>query len=109
MGQWKKNRHNHLQYENQALINLIKYLALNKKLHDTIKTNTYILNNITKFMRVKMNIVEKHRELGGDNGLLGRSTSRQKPTPDGVGRVRLYQRGIIYWHPDTGVQEVLTL
>jgi len=45
-----------------------------------------------------------HRELGGKDGWLGDGVGPKAPTmaADGVGSVRQFQNGAIYWHPDLG-------
>jgi len=46
------------------------------------------------------------RRLKGERGLLGYPTSDQLPTHDGVGSYQTFERGILVWHPETGVHEV---
>jgi hypothetical protein len=50
-------------------------------------------------------IREKWAELGWEQGL-GYPLSGEEGTPDGVGRYNHFQRGSIYWTPDTGAHEV---
>jgi hypothetical protein len=48
----------------------------------------------------------KYAALGGEASVLGRPQGDERPTPDGVGRFRHFERGSIYWHPATGAHEV---
>lgn len=49
-------------------------------------------------------IDSKYAELGGVNSFLGAPTGEE--TAIGKGRYRTYQRGVIYWAPDSGAHEV---
>ena len=51
-------------------------------------------------------ISAKYQELGGTSGVLGSTSGGVSPCPDGVGWFRHFQRGSIYWHPNTGAHEV---
>jgi alkaline phosphatase D len=51
-------------------------------------------------------IGEKYEMLGGDTGLLGTILTAEDATYDGIGLWQQFQRGYIYWHPDTGVFEI---
>ncbi len=51
-------------------------------------------------------IDDKHADLGGDGGLLGKPTTDEMACPDKVGRYRHFESGSIYWHPLTGAHEV---
>jgi len=51
-------------------------------------------------------ISAKYQELGGASGILGSTSGAVSPCPDGVGWFRHFQRGSIYWHPNTGAHEV---
>lgn len=51
-------------------------------------------------------IDSKYTKLGGDNGFLGKPTSKETTCPDGVGHYRHYEHGSIYWHPLTEAYEV---
>ena len=54
-----------------------------------------------------MNITRRNVLLGATAAAaLGRPASDERPTPDGVGRFRHFERGSIYWHPATGAHEV---
>lgn len=54
-----------------------------------------------------MNSIEqKYTALGGAQGFLGAPTGPETATPDGEGRCREYQGGVIYWHPHQGAFEV---
>ncbi|WP_138733744.1 galactose oxidase-like domain-containing protein [Modestobacter excelsi] len=48
-------------------------------------------------------ISDKHQSLAA---LLGPATGAEEPTPDGIGRFQHYERGSIYWTPQTGAHEV---
>ena len=50
-------------------------------------------------------IDDKYIQLGGPSSFLGHPTRDEMPCKDGVGRNRLYQRGSIFWHPETGAHE----
>jgi len=52
-----------------------------------------------------LNIAEKYAALGGERGVLGRQTDKEK-TMSGGGRYRRYQRGAIYYSPATCAREV---
>lgn len=51
-------------------------------------------------------IAGRYAALGGEKSFLGRPTMDEQPTPDGVGRFRHFERGSIYWHPQTGAHVV---
>ena len=51
-------------------------------------------------------IDEKYAELGGEKSFLGRPASDERWCKDQVGRHRPYERGHIFWHPNTGAHEV---
>ncbi len=51
-------------------------------------------------------IRDKWKELGWEAGALGYPLSNETATPDGVGRFSVFQRGSIYWTPQTGAHEV---
>lgn len=52
-------------------------------------------------------IEQKYAALGGASGFLGAPTiPEERTTPDGIGRYRHYQRGSIYWTPQTSAHEV---
>lgn len=53
-----------------------------------------------------LTIEEKYRALGGAGGVLGFPRSDERALGDGVGRVREYQRGVIYWTQRTCAHEV---
>ena len=44
--------------------------------------------------------------LGWERGPLGYPLSNETKTPDGIGRFSVFQRGSIYWPPQTGAHEV---
>ncbi|HEY5952334.1 MAG TPA: hypothetical protein VIV40_42845, partial [Kofleriaceae bacterium] len=48
----------------------------------------------------------KYRMLGGCSSFLGRPTTAETATPDGVGRYSVFEHGSIYWSPSTGAFEV---
>ena len=50
-------------------------------------------------------IDDKYQALGGAASPLGKPRKEERATPDG-GRLRHYQFGTIYWHPDIGAFEV---
>jgi uncharacterized protein with LGFP repeats len=54
------------------------------------------------------NAIDQHwYALGGEGGVLGpQVTADESPTPDGVGRYRVFRNGSIYWTPSTGAWEV---
>ncbi len=43
---------------------------------------------------------------GWEAGILGYPVSDETPTPDGIGRYNVFERGSIYWSPATGAHEV---
>lgn len=47
-------------------------------------------------------INSKYAELGGADGILGRTLDAVSPTPNHAGFFRSFQSGAIYWHPHTG-------
>ncbi len=51
-------------------------------------------------------IDEKYKSLGGENGFLGAPMIAEANCPDNIGRYRHYQKGSIYWHPNTGAHEM---
>src|SRR2546422_241090 len=51
-------------------------------------------------------IDDKYAALGGPGGFLGQPTSSEQGLPDGRGRHRSFQHGLIYWSPETGAHEV---
>ena len=54
-----------------------------------------------------MNAIDsKYADLRGTGDFLGKSTTDERPCPDGAGRFRHYEGGSIYWHPATGAHEV---
>jgi hypothetical protein len=48
----------------------------------------------------------KYRALGGCGSLLGHPITSEQTTPDGIGRYSVFERGSIYWTPQTGAFEV---
>lgn len=46
------------------------------------------------------------RELGAEKGVLGYPITDETVAPDGRGRFNHFERGSIYWSPDTGAHEV---
>jgi hypothetical protein len=54
-------------------------------------------------------IDDKHAQMGGPTGVLGAPTGAETATPDGVGRVRHFANGSIYFHPATGANAVYGL
>ncbi len=51
-------------------------------------------------------IYDRYSRLGQEGGPLGRPLSGVLTSTDGVGRVSLFERGGIFWHPATGAHEV---
>lgn len=51
-------------------------------------------------------ILDKWLELGGPNSELGFPIADEAITSDGVGRVSIFQHGVIYWHPSYGAWEI---
>lgn len=51
-------------------------------------------------------ILQKYRDLGGCQSVLGRPQSEEQVAPDGEGRYTVFEFGSIYWTPDTGAHEV---
>lgn len=51
-------------------------------------------------------ITDRYRELGGEMGFLGKSTTNETTTPDGIGRYTHFLNGSIYWAPSAGAHEV---
>lgn len=54
-------------------------------------------------------IADRWHQIGAEraDGLLGYPTSDEQVLPDGVGRMNRFQRGVIYWHPETGAREIV--
>jgi uncharacterized protein with LGFP repeats len=50
---------------------------------------------------------EKYKELGGCDSPLGRPTSDELPTADGIGRYNTFENGSIYWKPEAGAHAVM--
>jgi hypothetical protein len=48
----------------------------------------------------------KYRALGGCGSILGVPKTDERMTPDNVGRYTVFDRGSIYWTPQTGAHEV---
>jgi len=55
---------------------------------------------------VHAGIRAKWAALGAETGTLGYPTSNESTARDGVGRYNTFQRGVAYWSPGTGTQEV---
>lgn len=51
-------------------------------------------------------IENKYNELGGEQGVLGKATDDMQRCKDGIGYFKSFERGSIFWHPDTGAHEV---
>ena len=51
-------------------------------------------------------IRDKWAEVGWEAGILGYPTTDETTTPDSVGRYNVFERGSIYWSPNTGAHEV---
>jgi hypothetical protein len=51
-------------------------------------------------------ILAKWGSLGYEKSMLGYPTSDELTTPDGIGRYSTFQKGMIYWTPQTGAHEV---
>ncbi len=51
-------------------------------------------------------ILTRYNQVGGAGGVLGRCTTNELTTPDGVGRFNHFQNGSIYWTQATGAWEV---
>lgn len=51
-------------------------------------------------------IDDKYKALGGPGGFLGAASGAEKTSTDGVGTLRHYANGSIYFHPATGAHEV---
>lgn len=51
-------------------------------------------------------IMATYRQWGGPTGALGAPTDEEHSTADGRGRVRDFERGTIFWAPDTGAHVV---
>ena len=51
-------------------------------------------------------ILERWLKMGGPNSKLGFPIADEAKTADGVGRFSVFQRGVIYWHPQFGAWEV---
>ncbi|MEO8701244.1 MAG: hypothetical protein ABI867_14435 [Kofleriaceae bacterium] len=51
-------------------------------------------------------IRDKWAEVGWEAGALGYPMSNETRTADGTGRFSVFQRGSIYWKPQTGAHEV---
>lgn len=48
----------------------------------------------------------KYRALGGCSSVVGGAVTAELGTPDGIGRYNVFERGSIYWTPNTGAFEV---
>lgn len=48
----------------------------------------------------------EYQNLGGPGGLLGMPTGNDMAAPDGRGRYQSFERGVIYWTPQTGAHVV---
>ncbi len=51
-------------------------------------------------------IDDEYRALGGCASVVGGPITGERTTPDGVGRYNVFERGSIYWSPNTGAHEV---
>lgn len=51
-------------------------------------------------------ILRKWNALGTERGLLGYPLTSETKTPDGAGRYNHFERGSIYWSPNTGAHEI---
>lgn len=51
-------------------------------------------------------IYDKWMELGGQSSVLGFPISSEFVASDGVGRYNIFERGIMYWHPEYGAHAV---
>jgi hypothetical protein len=51
-------------------------------------------------------IGQRYTDLGGPSSWLGWPVSNEEPFADAVGRVSRFERGAIYWWPDTGAIEL---
>ena len=51
-------------------------------------------------------IRDKWAAVGWETGLLGYPITDETKTPDGVGRYNVFEKGSIYWSPQTGAHEV---
>jgi len=51
-------------------------------------------------------IHEKYMALGGCSSVVGGPVTAELTTPDGIGRYNVFERGSIYWTPDTDAHEV---
>jgi len=71
----------------------------------TVEVSNWLQTGKAGF-ELRGSIGEKWAELGGLRGSLGRPTSAQTPTDDGVGAWQAFQDGAIYWHPETGAHQV---
>ena len=63
-------------------------------------------SSIAVAFQVYGEIGKKWQSLGGQNGFLGAPLNDETGTPDGIGRFNHFQRGSIYWTPQTGAHEV---
>lgn len=54
-------------------------------------------------------IADRWHALGAEraDSQLGYPISNEQTLPDGVGRMNRFERGVIYWHPTTGANEVI--
>jgi len=60
----------------------------------------------TEAQEIHGQILDKWSEMGFERSLLGYPAEDEKGTPDGVGRFNRFERGMIYWTPNTGAHEV---
>jgi uncharacterized protein with LGFP repeats len=76
--------------------------------HPRAGTRTVVESSISWSPRTGAHAVQgeiraKWIELGAEAGELGYPLSDEHDTPDGVGRRSVFQRGEIWWSPDSGV------
>jgi hypothetical protein len=51
-------------------------------------------------------ILDRYRELGGPEGVLGYPLNDETGAADGAGRFNRFEHGAVYWHPEIGAREV---
>lgn len=67
----------------------------------------YTHNNVLPVQAgIQGRIYDKWQEMGAQNGLLGYPITSETPTPDGIGRYNLFQKGMMVWHPKFGAHAI---
>ncbi|AWB84983.1 hypothetical protein C3E79_01105 [Corynebacterium liangguodongii] len=63
----------------------------------------YTHNNVPPVQAgIQGQIYDKWQDMGAQNSTLGFPVTSEMPTPDGIGRYNLFQKGMMVWHPKFG-------